>query len=61
MSEESNEAVSRPAVKYGCGTSSGESVSEDKGCACCLASVIAELLKRAEKMSVEVSVLSIRD
>ena len=56
--EESSEAVSKPDVKYECGTNSEENVSGDKGCACCLASLNAEeLLERAEKLSVEVSVV----
>ena len=33
----------------------------NKGCACCLASLNAELLERADKLSVEVSVLSRRE
>ena len=45
-------------MKYDGGTVSEKCVSEDKGCACCLASRNAELLERADKLSVEVSVLS---
>ena len=56
-SEGSNEAVSRPDVKYDEDTGSEECVSEDTGRACCRTSRIAELLERAEKLSVEVSVL----
>ena len=41
--------------------SSDECVSEDNGCECCLTSRRAELLERAEKLSVEVSVLSLRE
>ena len=41
--------------------SSEECVSEDNGCACCRTSLNAELLERADKLSVEVSVLSLRE
>ena len=40
---------------------SEECVSEDNGCACCRTSVHAELLERADKLSVEVSALSLRE
>ena len=40
---------------------SEECVSEDNGCACCRTSRNAELLERADKLSVEVSVLSLRE
>ena len=41
--------------------SSEECVSEDNGCAYCRTSLKAELLERADKLSVEVSVLSLRE
>ena len=53
--------MSKPDVKYGEGTSSEGRVSEDNGCACCRTSRNAELLERAVRCSVEVSVLSLRD
>ena len=59
--EESNEAVSKPEVKLGEGISFEECVSEDNGCVCCRTSLNAELLERADKLSVEVSVLSLRE
>ena len=59
--KDSNEGVSRPYVRYDCGTRFEECVSEDRGCACCLASRNAELHERAEKLSIEVSVLSRRE
>ena len=40
---------------------SDEFVSEDNNCACCRTSRKAELLERADKLSVEVSVLSLRE
>ena len=40
---------------------SEEFVSEDNGCACCRTSLKAELLERADMLSVEVSVLSLRE
>ena len=40
---------------------SEEFVSEDNGCACCRTSLKAELLERADRLSVEVSVLSLRE
>ena len=46
---------------YDVGTGSVEGVSEERGCACCRASRIAELLERAERLSVGVSVLSRRN
>ena len=49
-----------PDVKFDCGTSSEEWVSEDSGRACCLARRNAEVLESAEKSNVEVSVLSFR-
>ena len=48
-------------MKYDGGTGSEEFVSEDKGCACYLACRNAELLEKAEKLGVEVSVLSRRE
>ena len=59
MSEESREAVSTPDVKYGEGIKSEEFVSDDNGCACCRRSPKVELLERADRLSVEVSVLSL--
>ena len=38
-----------------------EFVSEDNGCACCRTNLKAELLERADRLSVEVSVLSLRE
>ena len=38
-----------------------EFVSEDNGCACCRTNLKAELLERANRLSVEVSVLSLRE
>ena len=61
MSEESKEAVSKPDVKYAEGINSEEFVSEENGCACCRTSRKAELLERADKLRVEVSVLSLRE
>ena len=60
-SDDSNETALRPDVRYDRGTSSEECVSEDKSCACCLASRNTELLERAEKLGVEVSLLSRRE
>ena len=40
---------------------SEEFVSQDNGCACCRTSLKAELLERANRLSVEVSVLSLRE
>ena len=40
---------------------SEEFVSEDNGCACCRKSLKVELLERADRLSVEVSVLSLRE
>ena len=40
---------------------SEECVSEDNGCACCRKSLTVELLGRADRLSVEVSVLSLRE
>ena len=60
-SEESREAVSKPDVKYGEGIKSEEIASEDNGCACCRRSLKVELLERADRLSVEVSVLSLRE
>ena len=48
-------------MKYDGGTGSEECVSGDKVCVCCRASRNAELLEIAEKLSVEVSVLSRRE
>ena len=48
-------------MKYDGGTGSEVCVSEDKGCACYLTCRNAELLERAEKSGVEVSVLSRRE
>ena len=48
-------------MKYDGGTGSEQCVSEDKGCVCCRASRNAELLERAEKLGVEISVLSGRE
>ena len=57
-----SEAVSEPDVKYNCGTSFEECVSEHIVCACFRASRNAELLERAEKLNVEISVvLSLRE
>ena len=61
MSEESREAVSKPDVKFGEGIKSEEFVSEHNGCACCRRSLKVELLERADRLSVEVSVLSRRE
>ena len=36
-------------------------MSEDNGCACCRTNLKAELLERADRLSVEVSVLSLRE
>ena len=46
-------------VKYREGIKSEEFVSEDNGCACCRRSLKVELLERADRLSVEVSVLSL--
>ena len=54
-------AVSKPDVKYGEGINSEEFVSEDNGCACCRTSRKVELLERADRLRVEVSVLSLRE
>ena len=40
---------------------SEEFVSEDNGCACCRKSLKVDLLERADRLSVEVSVLSLRE
>ena len=48
-------------MKYGEGINSEEFVSEDNGCACFSTSLKAELLERADRLSVEVSVLSLRE
>ena len=40
---------------------SEEFVSEDNGCACCRRSLKVELLERADRLSVEVSVISLRE
>ena len=53
--------VSKPDVKYGEGINSVKFVSEDNGCACCRTSRKAELLERADRLRVEVSVLSLRE
>ena len=53
--------MSKPDVKYGEGIKSEELVSEDNGCACCRRSLKVELLERADRLSVEVSVLSLRE
>ena len=47
-------------MKYGEGINSEEFVSEDNGCACCRTSRKVELLERADKIRVEVPVLSLR-
>ena len=54
-SEESNETVSAPVLKYDCGKRSEVCVLEDSGCAFCSKRRNAELLERAVKLSVEVS------
>ena len=46
---------------YGEGIKSEELVSEDNGCSCCRRSLQVELLERADRLSVEVSVLSLRE
>ena len=48
-------------MKYGEGINSEEFVSEDNGCACCRTSRKTELLERADRLRVEVSVLSLRE
>ena len=48
-------------MESGEGISSEECVSEDHSCACCRTSLNAELLERADNLSVEVSVLSLRE
>ena len=48
-------------MKYGEGISSEECVSQDNGCACCRTSLNAELLESADKLSVEVSALSLSE
>ena len=48
-------------MKFGEGISSEECVSGDNICACCRTSLNAELLERADRLSVEVSVLSLRE
>ena len=53
--------MSKPDVKYGEGIKSEEFLSEDNGCACCRRSPKVELLERAIRLSVEVSVLSLRE
>ena len=53
--------MSKPDVKYGEGINSEEFVSEDNSCACCRKSLKVELLERADRLSVEVSVLSLRE
>ena len=53
--------MSKPDVKYGEGIKSEEFVSEDNGCACCRRSLKVELLERAGRLRVEVSVLSLRE
>ena len=53
--------MSEPDVKYGEGIKSEEFVSEDNGCACCPKSLEVELLERADRLRVEVFVLSLRE
>ena len=53
--------MSKPDVNHGEGIKSEEFVSEDNGCACCRRSLKVELLERADRLSVEVSVLSLRE
>ena len=53
--------MSKPDLKYGEGIKSEEFVSEDNGCACCRRSLKVELLERADRLRVEVSVLSLRE
>ena len=53
--------MSKPDVKHGEGIKSEEFVSEDNGCACCRRSLKVEMLERADRLSVEVSVLKLRE
>ena len=61
MSDKSSEAVSRPDAKQDCGANSEECVSKKGSCACWLASRNAEILERVKKLSVEVSILGVRE
>ena len=53
--------MSKTDVQNGEGIKSEEFVSEDNCCACCPRSLKVEILERADMLSVEVSVLSLRE